>query len=49
MMKNLAIGFVIGYLLCTYQLGGTEAMAEIIGKAFTQISVWITEFKQSIG
>lgn len=47
-MKNLAIGFVVGYLLCTYQFGGTEGLAEIIGQAFTQISVWISEFKQSI-
>ncbi len=47
-MKNYLIGFVIGYLLCAYSFGGSEGMAIVIEEAFTQISMWISEFKQSI-
>tara|TARA_B100000780_G_scaffold247687_1_gene192726 strand:+ start:1456 stop:1602 length:147 start_codon:yes stop_codon:yes gene_type:complete len=47
-MKNLIIGFVIGYLLCSYLTGGTIAMADVLGSSFDQIKVWIDQIQQNI-
>jgi hypothetical protein len=48
-MKNLLIGFVLGYLVCSYMFGGNEAIANVIGQAFNQIGTWISQIKESIG
>jgi len=39
-MKNLAIGFIVGYLVCVYMYGGAEAVVTFVEETFTQISEW---------
>jgi|TARA_B110000977_G_scaffold192036_1_gene264991 hypothetical protein len=48
-MKNLIIGFIIGYLFCSYSVGGTEAIADVLGASFTQVKTWIFQIQQNIG
>ena len=47
-MKNILIGFVLGYLVCSYMFGGNEAIANVIGQTFDQIGTWISQIKESI-
>jgi|TARA_R110000751_G_scaffold212716_2_gene316290 hypothetical protein len=39
-MKNLIIGFVIGYLVCTFISGGADAVGGVVEQSFSQISIW---------
>jgi|TARA_R110000782_G_scaffold11183_6_gene34313 hypothetical protein len=39
-MKNLAIGFVIGYLVCTFIFGGAGAVGNLVEQSFSQVSIW---------
>jgi hypothetical protein len=39
-MKNLAIGFVVGYLLCTFMYGGAGAVGDVVTAGVTQLSIW---------
>ena len=39
-MKNLAIGFVIGYLVCTFIFGGAGAVGSLVEQSFGQVSIW---------
>jgi hypothetical protein len=39
-MKNLAIGFVVGYLVCTFMYGGAGAVGDVVSASVTQLSVW---------
>ena len=39
-MKNLAIGFVVGYLVCTFVYGVACAVGGLVEQSFTQVSIW---------
>jgi len=39
-MKNLAIGFIIGYLVCTFIYGGAGAVGGVVEQSFAQLSIW---------
>mgnify|MGYP001033766938 FL=1 len=52
-MKNLAIGFIAGYLVCTFMYGGASAVGDVVSASVTQLSVWwdqiVEAFNQSRG
>ena len=39
-MKNLARGFIIGYLVCTFIYGGAGAVGGVVEQSFAQLSIW---------
>lgn len=42
-MKNLVVGFVIGYLVCTFVLGGAGAVGNLVEESFSQVTVWYNQ------
>jgi|TARA_X000001036_G_scaffold143914_1_gene136717 hypothetical protein len=52
-MKNLAIGFVVGYLVCTFIIGGPGAVGTVVTDSVVQLSVWwdqaVATFNESNG
>jgi hypothetical protein len=39
-MKNLIIGFILGYLVCTYVLVGPQGVSDTITQSFLTAQVW---------
>ena len=39
-MKNILIGFVLGYLVCTYVLQDLAGVESILTKAYTTLQGW---------
>jgi|TARA_R110002073_G_scaffold186174_3_gene344727 hypothetical protein len=39
-MKNLIIGFILGYLICTYVLLGPQGVSDTIMQSFATAQVW---------
>ena len=39
-MKNLIIGFIVGYLVCTFVLQGSSGVGVIITHSFETIQSW---------
>ena len=52
-MKNLVIGFIAGYLVCTFMYGGASAVGDVVSASVTQLSVWwdqaVATFNESNG